>query len=273
MDGEVVTATKLNLAAAPTIADGGSYAFADGTVGAPSISFNSDKTTGFFYGSSGVFKAAFGGALGATLSATSWTLLNSGANMQWSVGQDATHSLVLQWTYNATPGSALATITTFGQNNPIKMQFSTFSADSTSQANFMQVFASGRTLFSAAGSDDGVNFLQAQGGLGYDRLRCPLTTITYASTTNLDFDSGNDLKTESLTGNVTFTTSNLGVGRVVVLRIICDGSNRTFTFPSGWTFVGGAAPTSITASKTAILSLTSFSTTDASVVAAYAVQP
>jgi uncharacterized protein YjiK len=96
-------------------------------------------------------------------------------------------------------------------------------------------------------------------------------TTTYAATTNLDF-ALNSLTTVTLAGNVTFTTSNLAAGRSVTVRVISDASLRTFAFP-GWVFIGAAAPASIAASKTGVLTLTSFGTTDADVVAAWAVQP
>lgn len=52
--GETVTATKLNLAATPTIASGQSYTFAAGSAAAPSISFTGATTTGFYLGSSAI---------------------------------------------------------------------------------------------------------------------------------------------------------------------------------------------------------------------------
>lgn len=102
-------------------------------------------------------------------------------------------------------------------------------------------------------------------------LRINHSTLTYAASTAIDF-TGDGFQTCSLTGNITFTTSNLAAGRSKTVRIVSDGSSRTFTFPS-WVFVGAAAPASIAANKTAILTLTSFGTTDADVVAAYSVQP
>lgn len=98
------------------------------------------------------------------------------------------------------------------------------------------------------------------------------STLTYAATTNIDFTAEN-FRTETLTGNVTFTTSNLAAGRSVTIRIIGDSSLRTLTFPGGWKFVGNAAPASLDANKTAIITVTSFGTTDANVIAAYAVEP
>jgi hypothetical protein len=96
-------------------------------------------------------------------------------------------------------------------------------------------------------------------------------TITYAATTNLDL-SLTSLQSVSLTGSVTFTTSNKAAGRSKTVRIIGDGSIRTFTFPA-WKFIGAAAPASLAATKTAILTITAFGTADTDIVAAYAVEP
>jgi hypothetical protein len=98
------------------------------------------------------------------------------------------------------------------------------------------------------------------------------TTLSYAASVELDFASA-PFETVTLAGNITFTTSNLAAGRSKTIRIIGDGSSRNFTFPGGWIFVGAAAPTSLAANKTAILTMTSFGTTDANVVAAYSAQP
>lgn len=105
------------------------------------------------------------------------------------------------------------------------------------------------------------------------QLKIPsIANLVYAASTAIDFN-GADFRTISLTGDITFTTSNLGVGKTTTLKILADASLRNFTFPAGWVFVGSAAPASIAANKTAILSLTSFGATDAGVIAAYAVQP
>jgi len=49
VNGEVVTATKLNLGGTPTVAPGQSYTFADGTAAAPSVNFTTDNTAGVYY--------------------------------------------------------------------------------------------------------------------------------------------------------------------------------------------------------------------------------
>jgi hypothetical protein len=106
----------------------------------------------------------------------------------------------------------------------------------------------------------------------YANLRLTHSTLTYGASVALDFD-GNGFQTCSLTGDITFTTSNLAAGRSKTIRIVGDGSLRSFTFPGGWTFVGAAAPASLAANKVAVLTLTSFGTTDADVVAAYSAEP
>lgn len=98
------------------------------------------------------------------------------------------------------------------------------------------------------------------------------STLTYAASVAVDF-AGDDYKSLTLTGNVTFTSSNLAAPRSISVRIIGDGSIRTLTFPAGWKFLGAAAPASLAANKIAVLSVTSFGTTDANVVAAYSAEP
>ena len=98
------------------------------------------------------------------------------------------------------------------------------------------------------------------------------------SATGLDIDFSEDqLQTyPTLTGNVTFTTfQNIVAGKSKTIRLLADGSDRTCTFPSGIKWVG-TAPTSnvhtVTASKYAIITFTSFGTTEAEIIGAFAVE-
>jgi len=125
-----------------------------------------------------------------------------------------------------------------------------------------------------------IGYVLTSGGAGADPTytassggggSATLTTLTWASSLAISFSNSD--QTVTLTGNTTFTTSNLSAAAPVLLRIVCDSTGRTLTFPSGWTWVGGSAPSAIAASKIGLLSLVSYSTTDTSVVAAYAVQP
>lgn len=99
------------------------------------------------------------------------------------------------------------------------------------------------------------------------------SALTYASTTNLDMAALNgQYRTITLTGSLTFTTSNRANGRAVVLRLLPGASQRTLTFPSDWVFVS-TKPANIAANKSAVLSLTFFGTADTDCIAAYSVQP
>lgn len=97
-------------------------------------------------------------------------------------------------------------------------------------------------------------------------------TLTYAATVDLDMTAlAGAFRTITLTGNITFTTSNRSAGEMVTLRIICDGTQRTLTFPVGWRFIG-PKPANIAASKVAVLTVMLFGTADTDGVAAYGVE-
>ena len=116
-----------------------------------------------------------------------------------------------------------------------------------------------------------VNELTANGAVEVHRLAIQQETLIYAATVNLDF-RGFGAKRLDLAGNLTLTTSNIGIGRELLVRIVADGSARTLAFPAGWRFVGGAAPASIGANKTALLRLWCFGLSEDEVVAQWLVE-
>jgi hypothetical protein len=75
----------------------------------------------------------------------------------------------------------------------------------------------------------------------------------------------------NLTGNITYTASNYAAGRSITVRVPNGATLRTLAFPTDWKFVG-VKPVNIAASKTGILTVTSFGTTEADCVAAWAVE-
>lgn len=95
-------------------------------------------------------------------------------------------------------------------------------------------------------------------------------TVSYAASVTLDMNS-RAWKLLTLAGNVSFATSNRSNKRETSVKIVCDGTTRTFSFPA-WVFVGGAAPANIAANKTAVLSLRAFGSNETDVVASYVVQ-
>ncbi len=76
-DGEVVTETKLDLAATPTLANDQTYTFGAGTAAAPSVNFTGGTTTGLYLGSSSIGFAVGGASMG-TWSASALTVTPSG---------------------------------------------------------------------------------------------------------------------------------------------------------------------------------------------------
>lgn len=93
--------------------------------------------------------------------------------------------------------------------------------------------------------------------------------LTYAATKTLNFDLiTGTYQTMTLTGDVSFITSNLQNGRSVTIRLI-PGTTRNLTFPGTWKFIGDK-PIRINAGKVGILSILSFGTTNADVVVGYA---
>ena len=108
------------------------------------------------------------------------------------------------------------------------------------------------------------------------QTKAPLTpaqdTITYGATVDLDLTALNgQLRTISLTGNLTLTASNQASQRSATLRLVSDATLRTLTFPVDWKFLG-TKPADIAASKVGVLSLTFFGSTNADCVATWSVE-
>jgi hypothetical protein len=97
-----------------------------------------------------------------------------------------------------------------------------------------------------------------------------LTTLNSDSIA-LNFSAETGLYTRSAAGTITFTASNYRAGAIKTVRIIPGASSRTLNFPANWVFVGSKPP-NVAANKTGMLTVTSFGTTEADCVAAWAVQ-
>lgn len=97
-------------------------------------------------------------------------------------------------------------------------------------------------------------------------------SLTFDTPTEIDFD-GLPYRQVNITGNLTLTGVNYSAAKSVTLLIVNNASIHNLSFPAGWKFFGAAAPTTIAASKQALLTLTAFGSTEDSVKAAYAVEP
>ena len=98
-------------------------------------------------------------------------------------------------------------------------------------------------------------------------------TLGSSGSINLDANEERSKALDALTGNVTFTTSNLVAGRHLRVRIPNGGTLRTLAFPAGWNFLGANAPASIDANKVAVLELSVWGSTDSDVDAVFSVEP
>ena len=150
------------------------------------------------------------------------------------------------------PGSVLTQQTVAGPLNLAGGDSETYGLSVTNQASFNQV------LINADAQIKRLVLLQE--------------ALTYATNVSLNFQTFGG-KRLALAGNVTFSATGHLFGAYLIMRIVCDGTNRTLGFPAGWKFVGGAAPATVNANKTALLRLWCFGVNDAEVVAQYAVEP
>jgi hypothetical protein len=103
------------------------------------------------------------------------------------------------------------------------------------------------------------------------RLRILQEQILVSGNVVLNFGSFGS-KRITLTSDTTFSAVGHGFGSRLELRILCDATPRNLVWPA-WKFVGGAAPASIAANKTALLQLWAFGLAESDIVARYLVEP
>lgn len=163
----------------------------------------------------------------------------------------------------------IATLSNLSTNGFVKTTGGT-GALSIDTASYLTTTGNGSSLTGITQSQ--VSGLTTTDRASFANVRPTHSTLTYAATTDIDLD-GNGFQTVTLTGNITFTTSNRAAGRCKTIRMVGDSSSRTLTWPAGWTWIGAAAPSALAANKDAILTITAFGTADADIVAAYAVEP
>lgn len=134
-------------------------------------------------------------------------------------------------------------------------------------------------------SSGGISYIQVDGadvieiGTNYTEFSGIINSKNYhyiVSSLNSDSivvsSDSNGLLTRAATGNIVFSSPVSYIsGSVYKYRILSGASSRTLTFPSGWVFLG-TKPSSISASKTGVLTITCYGTTESDVVAEWYVQ-
>lgn len=97
------------------------------------------------------------------------------------------------------------------------------------------------------------------------------SALAYGANVVVDFN-GDEYKVLTLSGDVSFTSSNRGQAKSITVKIIGDGSLRTLSFPAGWVWLGDGEPASLASGKVGVLSITSFGNDEVDVIAVYSVQ-
>ena len=119
--------------------------------------------------------------------------------------------------------------------------------------------------------------LRKNSATDYDFSWAPLlssgTVVATTGTIALDF-LGANFQTETLTGDPFFITTNRVNGGFLSVRLLPNGSTRTISFSSGWSWLGTAQSSiSLGEGKLAVLSLTAYGPNETDVIAVYAAQP
>jgi uncharacterized delta-60 repeat protein len=104
-----------------------------------------------------------------------------------------------------------------------------------------------------------------------DRV-APPKLLGKSGTVNIDFSQPKLHIQDTLFDDVTYTGSSYFPGSTITIKIINKSSSTNLDFPAGWIFVGSEKPSSISANNIALLSITSFGTTEEECVAFWRVQ-
>lgn len=89
---------------------------------------------------------------------------------------------------------------------------------------------------------------------------------------SVDMSAGS-MQTLNISDDAYIEMTNITAGQVLYLRVICDASNRTLSWPGPWVWLGFGAPGSMGAFKTAILTIYSYGTTESNIVAYWIQEP
>jgi hypothetical protein len=130
-----------------------------------------------------------------------------------------------------------------------------------------KTFTGGERLF-AADLNDNFDYLDGR-TTALENAAISVETAP-SDTVTLNF-SEDRLVTRVPAGNLTVSGASYTAGKSVTLRVANGGTGRDISFPAGWRFVS-FKPSSIAANKTGVLAVTSFGTSEADCVAAWAVE-
>ena len=103
-------------------------------------------------------------------------------------------------------------------------------------------------------------------------LLSPSVTMGGAGEMIVDFTAGRLQMVTPVFGDISLMSVNRLPSRCCSVFLTCGATGRNVSFPAGWKFVGGAAPTSIGANKTALLELWCLGSNESDVMARWSAQ-
>jgi len=103
-------------------------------------------------------------------------------------------------------------------------------------------------------------------------LMSPTVTMGGAGGVIVDFTAGRLQMVTPVLSDISLTSTNRLPSRCCWVFLTCGATGRSVSFPAGWKFVGGAAPTSIAANKTALLELWCLGSNESDVMARWSAQ-
>ena len=114
---------------------------------------------------------------------------------------------------------------------------------------------------------------RATQSVGSKRFINGATTATWGTPASTIYMDDGSMQSLVLQGDSLIEMSNITAGQVLYLRVTCDGTDRALYFTAGWTWLGTGQPAGMLANSTALLTIWSFGTTDADIVAKWDAQP
>ena len=126
--------------------------------------------------------------------------------------------------------------------------------------------------FTVFGMSDFQGPINCDDAVNARRIALQSEGIVWAPSIALNFGTFG-FKRIDLEGDLSLYGVNMVNNANLLVRLKCDASLRTLTFPAGWHFIGAAAPANIAANKVALLWLWAFGSTEGDVMARYLVEP
>lgn len=145
----------------------------------------------------------------------------------------------------------------------------------TGASQVVQLNGSGQLPAVSGANVTNVDALTVGGKARTTFVSCERSSATgIGGSVNIDFSTTAGILEWTLSSGLTITTSNLTASRQPLVLILNNSTGGAIglTLPA-WIFLGAVGPTTIAAGKVGVLSLTPRGTTDATMLAAYSVQP